>query len=40
MGISFDKYLGPHDDALLLRSKRSEILASNLAYSADGEHQF
>ncbi len=31
MGISFDKYLGPHDDALLLRSKRSEILASNLA---------
>lgn len=31
MEISFDKYLGPHDDALLLRSKRSEILASNLA---------
>lgn len=31
MGISFDKYLGPQDDALLLRSRRSEILASNLA---------
>ncbi len=31
MAISFDSYLGGHDDALLLRSKRSEILASNLA---------
>lgn len=33
MAISFDSYLGAHDDALLLRSKRSEILASNLANS-------
>lgn len=31
MAISFDRYLGAHDDALLLRSRRSEILASNLA---------
>ena len=31
MAISFDKYLGAHDDALVLRSRRSEILASNLA---------
>lgn len=31
MAISFDNYLGAHDDALLLRSRRSEILASNLA---------
>ncbi len=31
MAISFDSYLGAHDDALILRSKRSEILASNLA---------
>ncbi len=31
MAISFDKFLGIHDDALLLRSKRTEILASNIA---------
>ncbi|MDX2504541.1 MAG: flagellar basal body rod protein FlgB [Gammaproteobacteria bacterium] len=31
MAISFDSYLGVHDDALMLRSRRSEILASNLA---------
>ena len=31
MAISFDSYIGAHDDALLLRSRRSEILASNLA---------
>lgn len=31
MAISFDGYLGAHDDALVLRSRRSEILASNLA---------
>ena len=31
MPISFDSYLGALDDSLLLRSKRSEILASNLA---------
>ncbi len=31
MGISFDKYMGVQVDALVLRSKRSEILASNLA---------
>jgi flagellar basal-body rod protein FlgB len=31
MAISFDRYLGVHDDALLVRSKRTEILASNIA---------
>ncbi len=31
MAISFDSYLGPLDDALILRSRRSEVLASNLA---------
>jgi len=31
MAFSFDSYLGADDDALILRSRRSEILASNLA---------
>ena len=31
MAINFDSYLGAFDDALILRSKRTEILASNLA---------
>ena len=31
MAISFDNYLGAFDDALVLRSRRSEILASNIA---------
>lgn len=31
MAISLDKHIGAHDDALLLYSRRSEILASNLA---------
>ncbi len=31
MAIGFDKFLGADDDALILRSRRSEILASNLA---------
>ncbi|MFK5984579.1 MAG: flagellar basal body rod protein FlgB [Pseudomonadota bacterium] len=31
MAISFDKFLGIHDDALMIRSKRTEILASNIA---------
>lgn len=31
MAISFDKYLGIHDDALRIRSRRTEILAANLA---------
>lgn len=31
MPISLDSYLGAHDDALMLRSKRAEIIASNLA---------
>ena len=31
MAINFDSYLGGLDDSLLLRSRRSEILASNLA---------
>lgn len=30
MAISFDKALSVHDDALLLRSQRAEILANNL----------
>ncbi len=33
MAISFDKFLGVHDDALRIRSKRTEILAANLANS-------
>jgi flagellar basal-body rod protein FlgB len=31
MAISFDKLLGVHDDALVLRSKRTELLAANIA---------
>lgn len=31
MALNFDGYLGGLDDALILRSRRSEILASNLA---------
>ena len=31
MAFSFDNYLGITDDALILRSRRSEILASNIA---------
>jgi len=31
MTISFDSVFGPHEKALLLRTKRSEILASNIA---------
>ncbi len=31
MAFSFDSYLGAYDDALVLRSRRSEILAANLA---------
>ncbi|MFK5892606.1 MAG: flagellar basal body rod protein FlgB [Pseudomonadota bacterium] len=31
MAISFDKFLGVHDDALILRSKRTEIIAANIA---------
>lgn len=31
MAISFDKFLGVHDDALVLRSKRMELLAANIA---------
>ncbi len=33
MAINFDSYLGGLDDALILRSRRSEILASNIANS-------
>ena len=33
MPISFDSALGIHDNALLLRSRRAELLASNLANS-------
>lgn len=31
MAISFDSALGIHDDALLLRARRAEILANNIA---------
>ena len=31
MGISFDKALGIHDDAMLLRARRAEVLANNIA---------
>ena len=31
MAISFDKHLGAFDDALISRSRRSEIIASNIA---------
>ena len=31
MAISFDKALGVHDEALTLRTKRTEILANNIA---------
>jgi flagellar basal-body rod protein FlgB len=31
MAISFDKALGIHEQALLLRSKRTEVLANNIA---------
>ncbi|MBF0264027.1 MAG: flagellar basal body rod protein FlgB [Gammaproteobacteria bacterium] len=33
MAISFDNFLGIHDDALTIRSKRAELLASNIANS-------
>lgn len=33
MAISFDKLIGIHDDALFIRSKRTEILGSNIANS-------
>ncbi|TCK07036.1 flagellar basal body rod protein FlgB [Marinobacterium mangrovicola] len=31
MAISFDSALGIHDDALLLRARRAEVLANNIA---------
>ncbi len=31
MGINFDSAFGVHEQALVLRSKRSEVLASNIA---------
>lgn len=31
MPINFDKALGIHDDALILRTKRAEVLANNIA---------
>ncbi|MCW8929500.1 MAG: flagellar basal body rod protein FlgB [Gammaproteobacteria bacterium] len=31
MAVSFDSYLGGLDDALVLRGRRSEIIASNIA---------
>ncbi len=37
MGLSVDNALGVHDDALLIRTRRASILASNLA-NADTPH--
>ncbi len=31
MAVNFDSYLGALDDALILRARKSEIIASNLA---------
>lgn len=31
MAFSFDSALGPHDDALVLRARRAEVLANNIA---------
>tara|TARA_R110001592_G_scaffold56486_1_gene172284 strand:- start:1440 stop:1631 length:192 start_codon:yes stop_codon:yes gene_type:complete len=31
MAINFDKALGIHEQALLLRNKRNEVLAANIA---------
>lgn len=31
MAINFDSALGVHDDALLLRARRAEVLANNIA---------
>lgn len=31
MGISFERFLGIHDDALMVRSKRTELIAANMA---------
>ena len=31
MAISFDAALGIHDDALLYRARRAEVLANNIA---------
>lgn len=31
MAISFDKALGIHDDALLVRARRAEVIANNIA---------
>ncbi len=31
MAIDFNKAFGPHENALLLRARRSEVLASNIA---------
>ena len=31
MAISMERFLGIHDDALLMRSKRTELLAANMA---------
>lgn len=37
MGISLDRAFGIHDDALLVRTRRARIIASNLA-NADTPH--
>lgn len=31
MAISFDKAIGLHDDAMLLRARRAEVLSNNIA---------
>lgn len=37
MGISFDRALGIHDEALVFRTQRAEVLANNIA-NADTPH--
>jgi flagellar basal-body rod protein FlgB len=39
MAISFDKALGIHDDAMLLRSRRAEVIANNIANADTPNYQ-
>ncbi|MBE9396358.1 flagellar basal body rod protein FlgB [Pontibacterium sp. N1Y112] len=39
MAISFDKALGIHDDAMLLRSQRAEVIANNIANADTPNYQ-
>lgn len=39
MAISFDNALGIHDDAMLLRSRRAEVIANNIANADTPNYQ-